>query len=197
MATATATTQLTVSEAAEHVGVTRQTIFKKVKAGKLSATQNRRGHMQINVVELMRVFGELQSPQQVAQNRLNRAQQAAPATATGALQLELAQAKLELQLKEKELALAQERINELRERERKAVTDNERWFTFFERQGLLLTAPKATPRAAKPKAKTTPAPTPAKRPAARKTPTVAPAKPVAKKPAAAKKMPTRSKTVKH
>lgn len=172
MATAT---QLSVSDAAAHVGVTRQTIFKQIKAGKLSATKNRQGHLQVNVVELMRVYGELQSPQQVAKNRLNKARQPELATATAELQLELAQAKLELQLKEKELALAQERINELRERERKAVTDNERWFTFFERQGLLLTAPKAPSRAAKPKAKATPAPAPA------------PAKPMTKKPAAAAK----------
>ena len=51
-------TQLTVSDAAEHVGVTRQTIFKAIKSGKLSATTNIRGHKQINVVELMRVYGE-------------------------------------------------------------------------------------------------------------------------------------------
>lgn len=51
------TTQLTVSDAALQVGVTRQTIFKAIKTGKLSATQNNRGHMQINIVELLRVYG--------------------------------------------------------------------------------------------------------------------------------------------
>ena len=53
-------TQLTVREAADKVGVTRQTIFKYIRQGKLSATLSRDGQKQIDVSELIRVFGELQ-----------------------------------------------------------------------------------------------------------------------------------------
>lgn len=202
MATAS---QLTVSDAAAHVGVTRQTIFKQIKAGKLSATTNRQGHKQINIVELMRVYGELQSPEQVAQNRINRTQQTPGATATGPLQLELERARMQLQVKEKELAMAQERIEELKAREleskaRERVVNDEKQqlLAIVDRQTLLLTAPKPAPRAARPKAAAkAPAPAPVVKKAAPKVSARAPAKTVAKakaKPAAAKKAPAKVPT---
>lgn len=193
MATATTATQLTVSEAAEHVGVTRQTIFKQIKAGKLSATQNRQGHLQVNVVELMRVYGELQSPQQVAQNRLNRQQQAPGATATPLLQLELERAKLQLEKKEFELEQMRARVEEMRERERATTEERMRLFGIIERQSLLLAAPKPPRAPARPKAAPAPAPV-VKKPAAKavaKTSTVPKAKPAAAKKTVAK-VPTRS-----
>lgn len=183
MATAT---QLTVSDAAEHVGVTRQTIFKAIKAGKLSATQNRQGHMQVNVVELLRVYGELQSPEQVAQNRLNRQQQAPVATATPLLQLELERAKLQLEKKEFELEQMRARVEEMRERERATTEERLRLFGIIERQSLLLAAPKPSTRSARPKAAAPPKP-PA--PLVKK----APAKPVAKAPARSKAKPAAAK----
>jgi len=139
MATAT---QLTVSDAAAHVGVTRQTIFKQIKAGKLSATTNRKGHKQINVVELMRVYGELQSPEQVAQNRVNRQQQATPATATAGIQLELERAKMMLEKKDFELEQLRFRVEELKERERESKDEKHKLLTIIDRQTLLLAAPK-------------------------------------------------------
>jgi len=187
MATAT---QLTVSDAAAHVGVTRQTIFKQIKSGKLSATQNRQGHMQINVAELMRVYGELQSPQQVAQNRLNRGQQAPVATATAGLQLELERAKLQLEKKDFELEQMRQRVEELRERERTATEERLRLFGIVERQSLMLAAPKPA-RAARPKAAAkAPAPAAVVKKAAPKVSAKVVAKPATRakaKPAAAKK----------
>lgn len=174
MATAT---YLTVSDAAAHVGVTRQTIFKQIKAGKLSATQNRKGHLQVNVVELMRVHGELQSPEQVAKNRLNRQQQTTPATATGALQLELERAKWELEKKDFELEQMRVRVEEMRERERENKDEKQQLLTIIERQTLLLAAPKPA------RPKTAPAPAPVVKKATAKVvakpTTVAKAKPVA------------------
>lgn len=190
------TTQLTVSDAAAHVGVTRQTLFKAIKSGKLSATTNRQGHKQINVVELMRVYGELQSPDQVAQNRLNRPQHPATATATPLLQLELERAKLQLEKKDFELEQLRARVEELRERERENKDEKQQLLTIIDRQTLLLAAPKPAPRAARPKAA-------AATPAPPKVVKKAPAKPVVRvvakpataakaKPAAAKKPTTRT-----
>lgn len=192
MATAT---QLTVSDAAAHVGVTRQTIFKQIKAGKLSATTNRQGHKQINIVELMRVYGELQSPEQVAQNRLNRQQQAPGATATPLLQLELERAKLQLEKKEFELEQMRARVEEMRERERATTEERMRLFGIIERQSLLLAAPKPPRAPARPKAAPAPAPV-VKKPAAKAAAkVVAKPKTVAKaKPAAAKKAPAKVPT---
>lgn len=148
MATAT---QLTVSDAADHVGVTRQTIFKAIKSGKLSATTNHKGHKQINVVELLRVYGELQSPTQVAQSRTTRHPQSQQLHTTVALQLELEleRAKLQLERKDFELTQMRERLDELKARERETTEERQRLFGILERQTLLLTAPKPIPTAKK------------------------------------------------
>lgn len=200
MATAT---QLTVSDAAAHVGVTRQTIFKQIKSGKLSATTNRKGHKQINITELMRVYGELQSPEQIAQNRVNRPQQTLGATATGALQLELERARMQLQIKDLELATMRERVDELKAREQeskareRAVNDEkQQLLAIVDRQTLLLAAPQPPRSPAGPKAAAkAPAPAPVVKKAAPKVSARAPAKPAAaKKPVV--KTPARSaKTV--
>ena len=151
----TTATQLTVSDAALQVGVTRQTIFKAIKSGKLSATQNNRGHMQINIVELLRVYGELQSPTQVAQNKVNRAQQSPPLPASVGLQLELERMKLLIERKDFELEQMRERVAELKTREQQANEERLRVFGLLEQQTRLLAAPApaaATRPTARPKA---------------------------------------------
>ena len=148
------TTQLTVSDAALQVGVTRQTIFKAIKAGKLSATQNNRGHMQINVVELLRVYGELQSPDQVAQNKVNRVQQSPVLPASAGLQLELERMKLLIERKDFELEQMRERVSELKTREQQANEERLRMFGLLEQQTRLLTAPATATPATKAKATT-------------------------------------------
>lgn len=185
------TTQLTVSDAALQVGVTRQTIFKAIKSGKLSATQNNRGHMQINVVELLRVYGELQSPDQVAQNKVHKAQQSPVLPASAGLQLELERMKLLIERKDFELEQMRERVAELKTREQQANEERLRVFGLLEQQTRLLAAPAAAKKAARPKTapvakpkrvvKATPPAKPAtarKKPVARsKTVTPAPARP--------------------
>jgi excisionase family DNA binding protein len=184
----TTATQLTVSDAALQVGVTRQTIFKAIKSGKLSATQNNRGHMQINVVELLRVYGELQSPDQVAKNKVNSTQQSRVLPASAGLQLELERMKLLIERKDFELEHMRERVAELKTREQQANEERLRVFGLLEQQTRLLAAPApvavtkpkaATKRAAKPAVKAK-AITPAKKSTTtRKTP-AALVKPVAK-----------------
>ena len=48
------TMQITVSDASKSWGITRQTIYKKIKQGKLSQLHNKK----IDVAEMVRVFGE-------------------------------------------------------------------------------------------------------------------------------------------
>lgn len=54
--------QMTVRQAAEQVGVSRQTMFRKIKDGTVSATVDHQGQKQIDSAELLRVFGALQAP---------------------------------------------------------------------------------------------------------------------------------------
>ncbi|MEI6067942.1 MAG: hypothetical protein WCP96_11405 [Methylococcaceae bacterium] len=47
---------LTLTQAAEEVGRTRSTLFKAIKAGRLSATKDAQGHLLIDPAELYRVY---------------------------------------------------------------------------------------------------------------------------------------------
>lgn len=168
--------KLSVRDAAYRVGVTRQTLFKYIRQGKVSATLGHDGQKQIDVTELIRVFGELQ-PDTVTSGDNSDRRPLSPTTAntatTTALQMELERLKSQLQFKEAELALAKERIDELKareldakHREREATEERMRMLGVIETQNRLLAAP--------------PAPRPARKTAA------APAKPrTATKPKAA------------
>lgn len=153
-------TQLTVRDAADRVGVTRQTIFKYIRQGKLSATLSRDGQKQIDVSELIRVFGELQQTTgntgYSSDNRTLSPKSSATPT-TVALQIELERMKSMLEFKQAELMLAKERIAELKdreaqvkEREREAIDERNRLIGVIEQQGRLLAAPTPSkPRALK------------------------------------------------
>ena len=52
-------TQVSVVEAANLVGRDRKTLYRSIKEGKLSATLSATGQRQVDVTELIRVFGEL------------------------------------------------------------------------------------------------------------------------------------------
>lgn len=143
-------TYLTVRQAAERAGVSRQTMFRHIKDGKISATVDRDGQKQIDVTELLRVFGELQSPTARAKTASDRSRLSQKTeTASGlAYQIELEKLRAQLELKAAELALAKERISELKSREHQVVEEKNRLLTLIEQQSRLLTAPtpKTTPR---------------------------------------------------
>ena len=139
-------TQLTVREAAQQVGVSRQTMFRKVKDGTVSATVDRNGQKQIDTAELLRVFGELQTPAEKAATgsdspRLKRAK--AETGLSPAVLVELECLRLQLEFKAAELAMAQQRIDELRQREREATAERDRLLSMLEQSSRLLAAPPA------------------------------------------------------
>lgn len=183
--------KLSVREAAYRVGVTRQTLFKYIRQGKVSATVGHDGQKQIDVTELIRAFGELQ-PETVTSGDSSDRRPLSPTTAntatTTALQMELERLKSQLHFKEAELALAKERIDELKareldakHREREATEERMRMLGVIETQNRLLAAPQPVPPIK-------PAPRPSRKTAA------APAKPrTTTKPKAAAKKATASK----
>lgn len=144
-------TYLTVRQAAEQVGVSRQTMFRHVKDGRVSATVDRDGQKQIDVAELLRVFGELQSPVATTKtandrSRLTQKNETVPGLA---YQVELEKLRAQLEFKAAELALAKERISELKSREHQVVEEKNRLLTLIEQQSRLLAAPapkKTVPR---------------------------------------------------
>ena len=145
--------QLSVREAAERVGVTRQTIFKKIKDGELSATIDHRGNKQIDVSELLRVYGQLQSNYSQQSTTVNKARQLKLSPISSDLQLELDRSKMLLQMKDRELDLAHERIAELKARETElkqrdlaSTEERMRLLGVIEIQNRLLSAPPPAPK---------------------------------------------------
>lgn len=158
-------TQLSIQQAADKVGVTRQTIYKKINDGELSATVDRKGNKQIDVSELLRVYGNLLSDDNRAQATIHKSRHVKVQGESSVLQLELERAKMLLEVRERELQLAEERIADLKVREaeskgreREAIAEKQQLLAIIDRQTLLLAAPTSQRLTAKPKAvaKTTP-----------------------------------------
>lgn len=194
-------TQFSVREAALRAGVTRQTMFRYIKEGKISATQDSNGQKCIDLSELLRVFRELQpvtdTPATPSDSQRSVTRNTATAPATTQFQMEILRLQAQLEIKTAELDLAKERINELKAAQHDVAAEKNRFLEIIERQSLLLAAPKqaapARQRAAvkKPAASAQPKPA-AKKPAAsttKKAPAPAPAasKTDAKKTAKAKR----------
>lgn len=114
---------LPLRQAADAVGVSRQTLYRYVKDGRISATVGHDGQKQVDTAELLRVFGKLDPPSagetaETAGGDSLRQPETAPATAaTGAetarLEAELAAARTLLDVTRTELAAARERENKL------------------------------------------------------------------------------------
>lgn len=175
-------TYFSVREAAQRVGISRQTMFRHIKTGKVSATIDRDGQKQIEVTELIRVFGELQPETDTPATPRNTVRPVSRDTATPPVtsqyQVEIMRLQAQLEIRTAELELAKERINELKAAQNEVAAEKNRFLDIIERQTLLLAAPKpATPARKR---------TPAKKPAAASKPTTAAQKrTVTKKPATA------------
>jgi excisionase family DNA binding protein len=59
--------QLSISEAAKLVARDRKTLYRLIKEGRLSATQDATGARQVETSELLRVFGEIKQPETLSE----------------------------------------------------------------------------------------------------------------------------------
>lgn len=140
-------TQLNVRDAAFRAGVSRQTMFRYIADGRVSATQSRSGQKQIAVSELLRVFGELQSETDAktaaatARESKRRGGDSLNTTAIQALEIERLRG--QLALAEERLSIANERVSELKSRQHDQNEEKGRLLNIIERQTLLLSAPVA------------------------------------------------------
>lgn len=154
--------QLTVRQAAERVGISRQTMFRYIKEGRVSATLSHSGEKQIEISELLRAFGPLQQETVTTTTPRNRSRQSHSDTETQAsisYQIELERLKAQLELKSSELELAKERIAELKTREHTAAEEKHRLLTLIEQQTRMLTAPPKKKKASITTQETKPVPT--------------------------------------
>lgn len=201
-------TYLKLSEAARQVGVSRPTIYKYASEGRLSVTKDRLGHKQVQLSELLRVFGELSPETQktsLSENTsasFSSTRQSAKTAETGnlsALLVELERAKAQLQSKVMEADLLRERVDELKARERYSQEERSRLMAMLEQSQRLLAAPAPKPRTLVRKKAAAPAPVasvsamvpaaPSRAPVRRKTAVAAPVTAGPAKAGAAKKSP--------
>ena len=160
-------THLRLSEAARQVGVSRPTIYKYAADGLLSVTKDRLGHKQVELSELLRVFGELsaetQKTTQTDKDRdtftsVRQPVKTGKTTQTdslSALLVELERAKAQLESKVMETALLRERVDELKARERTSQEERSRLMAMLEQSQRLLAAPTPAPMQSAPVRKKT------------------------------------------
>lgn len=152
-------THLRLSEAARQVGVSRPTIYKYAADGLLSVTKDRLGHKQVELSELLRVFGELSAEtQKTTQTDKDRdtftsvrqpvkTGKTTQTDSVSALLVELERAKAQLESKVMETALLRERVDELKARERTSQEERSRLMAMLEQSQRLLAAPAPAQRA--------------------------------------------------
>ena len=155
-------THLRLSEAARQVGVSRPTIYKYAADGLLSVTKDRLGHKQVELSELLRVFGELSTEtQKTTQTKKDRdtftsvrqpvkTGKTTQTDSVSALLVELERAKAQLESKVVETALLRERVDELKARERTSQEERSRLMAMLEQSQRLLAAPVRKKAAAAP-----------------------------------------------
>ena len=162
-------THLRLSEAARQVGVSRPTIYKYASEGRLSVTKARLGHKQVELSELLRVFGELSTETQKTVktdkdrdsfSSLRQSPKTAETGSVSALLVELERTKAQLESKAVETALLRERVDELKARERTNQEERSRLMAMLEQSQRLLAAPIPAPRAPARRKAAVPAPAP-------------------------------------
>ena len=119
---------LGLREAAAAVGVTRQTIYRYTKSGKLSAVIRDDGTQGVDTSELLRVFGNLRDPATVAPggNKPDR-------DGNGDSRLHG-----ELEALKRALAVAESALSQAAERERSMLEERAKMLDMLDRQTRLL-----------------------------------------------------------
>ena len=131
----------TLTEAATATGMSRSTIFRAIKAGRISATRTEGGNFEIEPAELHRVFPPAETHATHANNvAVNRDAMTAATADTGPL----AQLESEIKALRDMSALLREQLHETRE-------DRDAWRSQAQAQNLLLARPAADAPAAAPR----------------------------------------------
>ena len=115
--------KINISQAAKMTGKTRTTIYKKIKSGELSAELGSDGNRLIDTAELLRVFGELVTPDTVSMD-VHEIQQEMPQVTP---------------LLERQINLLEAENRRLHEQIEADRREKERLLGLLEKQTLLLT----------------------------------------------------------
>lgn len=136
--------QVTVRQAAELVGLSRQAMYRCISSGRVSATVGHDGEKQIDTTELMRVFGALQTTGQSEQKAPNHPRQttATPEQSVSVnLQMELVELRAELRIRDTQIQAQAAEIEMLKQRIEELRNDRSVLSAWLESAQRLLPAP--------------------------------------------------------
>ena len=136
--------QVTVRQAAELVGISRQAMYRCLASGRVSATVGHDGEKRIDTAELMRVFGELQTPGQSEAKVPDRSRQATATPEQSVsvnLQMELVELRAELRVREAQVQAQAAEIEMLKQRVEELRHDRSVMSAWLESAQRLLPAP--------------------------------------------------------
>ena len=103
--------KLTISEAAKSVGKSRNVLYRAIESGKISVEKNRDGTQVIDVSELIRVYGELRTPEQKTTERTGKTRQEEHGgTAMSGLLMELGELRAGMRYQADLIALLKEQL---------------------------------------------------------------------------------------
>lgn len=135
---------VTVRQAAELVGLSRQAMYRCISSGRVSATVGHDGEKRIDTTELMRVFGQLLTPGQ-SESKVPDSSRQATATPEHSvsvnLQMELVELRAELRVREAKVQAQAAEIEMLKQRVEELRHDRSVMSAWLERAQRLLPAP--------------------------------------------------------
>jgi transposase-like protein len=107
---------VSVSEAARLVGKNRKTLYRAIDTGRLSATTSATGERQVDIAELVRVYGELRHTRHSdTMPQMSQHETANATDATAEFKAQIAALKAENEQLKARLADGKEHINDLRQ----------------------------------------------------------------------------------
>jgi excisionase family DNA binding protein len=153
-------TTLSLREAAEQTGVSKSTIFRAIKSGRMSAAKDDDGNFLIDPAELFRVYPPKSSKDDVARDVLAQGETrpmgryTTAVSTTDATELRIRNAELEAQIKGLQtiVEMEKQRAEDARQRAEELKAERDRWASALEasqRQITHLTEKQAEPKAEK------------------------------------------------
>jgi excisionase family DNA binding protein len=124
---------LSLRDAAEQVGVSKSTIFRAIRAGRLSATRDDDGNFRVDASELFRVY-EPASKERTAAERVEARAVTQDAMASEAVELRVKYAELDGEVKALRLML-----EAMQKREEDLMAQRDRWASALEASQRQLT----------------------------------------------------------
>ena len=129
--------KLNITDAAKAADISRTTMYAHIKKGKVSCEEDEEGNKWLDISELERVYGKLNTPNVQQDVQVNNAEQGLTPSETG----RIAVMEREIEHLNAQLKTEQERRQQAESREEEIKAEKTRLLGIIEKQTYLLAAP--------------------------------------------------------